>query len=171
MMTRKEKIINTIVFCLSIVVIPILWATRAEWLPSLSAFANQHNAIFYWIMHLSAAGGYFYYWSKVLSSKLEFLIGIGLLLILGFDMYNTPMLHNIFTVATFLLAMYNDVVLSSDKERPLAWFRCFVASSLFALGFFVWDVHFFFTEAVAMFCILVGMLRRIWVKNTLRINL
>ena len=167
MTLQRQKWLNTILYSLSLIMIPFLWATRAEFLPSLSAFANQHNSIFYELMHGFAIFGYAYHWWRT-RNVIDLLVAIGLGGILVFDMYNYPTLHNVITAATFIVAIFNDMYLASNKELPLAIMRSTVGAALFLLGLAFWDVHLFFAEAMAMLCVLVGRLRLVWIKNITR---
>lgn len=142
----------------------LLWATKERFLPSMSAFALEPNNPYYIFMHLSIFFTFFLdgmvSYGKRFSS---YLVALGALAILKFDMYSYPVLHNWSTGITMGLAVFNIIYHSPAKEREYQIVNGSVGAGMFLLGFLS-DVHLFLAEAIAEACIAVGMLWRIWRK-------
>lgn len=158
------KILRTILILLSLIFAALLWATRLEYLPSMSAFALSPNVSWYWLMHLTIIATFI--WDAFVTKKWQALIvaicGVATLVL---DMYNFPLLHNIATASLFITASYNLIRYSHSKqERIYSIVNCGTAAILFLLGLYT-NVHLFFAEGIVMFCIGISMTRRIWIAS------
>ena len=152
------KIISISLVFISILSACMLWFTRSEWLPSLSAFALSDNALYYRLMHLSAS------WFLIINYKSSWhnlLLGFGMGLILIFDMYAFSMVHNIVTVATLSFACFSIIYNAKGFERNLSIFLSGSAILYFCIGFFNNTFHLLIAEIIAMALIMVGKLREI----------
>lgn len=153
------KLLKTLLLGITFVSALLLWFTRDQFMPSLSSFALSENAMYYRMMHISIL--YFFVINAVEFKKYatEFVIAGGIGCILIFDMYNTPLLHNVFTGATLALACITLLinVKTSALDRSLAWLLVGCAVGIFLVGYFT-KLHFFFAEVIAMACIAAGKL-------------
>ena len=156
------KIFRTVLMSMVLMFAGILWATRAEFLPSMSAFAFKPNNIFYIGMHFCI---FFTFLIDGIVSKgirwTSYFVSLGALGILAFDMYSYPMAHNLITAFTVSLAVFNMIFHGLPKNRPLHILNGVVAGLFFFLGVLT-SVHLFLAEAIAEFTIAVSMLWRIW---------
>ncbi|WZE63585.1 hypothetical protein PANI_CDS0066 [Maribacter phage Panino] len=159
----KIKILRTGILLSVLVFAGILWFTREVPLISQSAFALSPNKHWYILMHLAI----------MLTFVLDAVFGrrgFGWLVVLGsagtlaFNMYDFPLTHNIFTAFTMASAVFNLIFYATPKTRPYAILTSFVGSLVFIIGLSS-NLHIFFAEIVAEFCIGVGMARRIWIKR------
>lgn len=147
------KTLRLILSIVSILSACLLWITRTEWQPSLSAFALSENALYYRAMHVSAA------LFLVLGKKrFDKYIAFGMALILGFDMYHYPILHNLITVITLILACFSLIYLNKGFYRNVMIFLSFSAIIVFVLGYFVSSFHLLFAEIISIGCIMNGKL-------------
>ena len=156
------KRLKTTLLSLSFVFAGLLWFTKDEYLPSLSAFALSSNAMYYRAMHLSVA---FFFMINAIDFKkyaTEFALAGGMGLILIFDMYNTPTLHNVITVSTILLACFT-LVVNSIIEKWRAWLLVGGAVGAFVIGYFT-DFHFLLAEVMCMAFLATGKLLEIHKK-------
>jgi hypothetical protein len=155
------KRLKTILLSVSIVSACVLWFTRSESLPSLSAFALSDNALYYRLMHLSAS---WFFLINAFSKRYvtEFLLALGMGLILSFDMYNYKVLHFIFTGATLALACFTLVYKKKGFEFKQYMFISVGASIIFVLGFFTEALHLLLAEIIAMTVIINGKLLEVW---------
>lgn len=135
----------------------ILWLTREDWLPSLSAFALSTNAMWYRMMHISAIGYFLINAVQFKKYATEFALAGGMALILIFDMYNTPTLHNVFTVATLVAACATLFINSPKIPWYLATGVTVGAFGTFAYGYYS-DFHFLLAEIIAMAFVTGGKL-------------
>lgn len=157
------KLIRTILVSLVIISAGLLWFTRAEWLPSQSAFALSNNVWFYYTMHASM------FFTYIISARVNrrwfnYFIAGGIIGIVAFDMYNFPWLHNAFTAMTFIMAIFEMIYFSSVRNRPINIFLACGAALYFLLGLYT-NFHLFLAEAVAEFFVGSAQLRRIWIKK------
>lgn len=154
------KQIRTVLSIISIVSAIVLWLSRSEWLPSLSSFALSDNAIYYRVMHITAS------WFFLLGGRNnshDYFLAFGMGLILSFDMYHYPILHNTVTILTLLFACFSLIYKASRGfERSLAIFLSSMATGVFLVGYFVPSFHLLIAEIIAMAGITCGKLREIW---------
>ena len=157
------KLLKTILVAISFISAGLLWITREKYLPSLSAFALSPNAMFYRAMHISMM--LFLMINAVDFKKYatEFALAGGMGLILIFDMYNTPTLHNVLTVSTVLLACVT-LLVNSKINKKVAWGLIIGAVGIFAYGYFT-DFHFLLAEVLCMACLSAGKLVEIYSKG------
>lgn len=156
------KILRTLVLISTILFAGMLWFTRAEWLPSQSAFALSDNVIWYYMMHFSIMLTF------LLDEKGKWLSILGAIATFGiviYDMYNYPLLHNIMTGTMAAIASASMIYYASTKERPTAIMNVGVGALCFLLGLWVWDFHLFFGEVIIEATIGVAMVRRIWIDE------
>lgn len=154
------RILKTIILASTLVFAAVLWMTRDEFMISQSAFALSDNNHWYWLMHISIIVTFVLDWLH--HSRLWSLaVSVASALVLAFDMYHFPWLHNFFTGLMAALAVFNVIYFASKKERPYAIMNSGVGVLVFMLGF-LGDVHLFFGEVVIEFTIGVSMIRRIW---------
>ena len=157
----NEKIVITCFFVISILSACLVWITKSEWLPSLSAFALSDNALYYRTMHISASFAFLLDFAhyKRLSN---FLLGIGMALILIFDMYHYPFIHNFITFSVLIFACASIMYKLKGFELHIATVLSVITLLVFALGYFVESFHLLLAEIIAMCAILTGKLREIW---------
>lgn len=138
----------------------MLWVTRQEDLISQSAYALSPNNIWYVLMHLSIMftfaldaifGRRVWGWAVTLASAGT----------LAFNMYDFPLVHNLFTAGIVVTAVFNLIYYATPMGRLYAMINSGVGTIVFLMGVLA-DVHIFFAEVVIEFCIGVGMVRRIW---------
>lgn len=155
------KILRTIVLVAVLVFAAILWITKEVPMISQSAFALSPNNHWYVLMHLSIMltfvldaifGRRVWGWAVAAASAGT----------LAFNMYDFPVIHNLFTAATMATAVFNLIYYATPNNRPYAIVNSAIGSLVFILGVYTEGVHIFFAEVVAEFCIGVGMARRIW---------
>lgn len=159
------KILKTVLICLVLVFAGTLWATRLEDLQSQSAFALAPNAIWYYLMHFAIIATFVSDWWTHKSRWLNFAPALGSTLVLLWDMYNFPVLHNWATALTMAGAVSSLIVYAaSQQERIYVIVACVIGAVMFPLGMFT-NVSLFFTEVVAETMIGVGMARRFWVED------
>ncbi len=155
------KILKTILISSTFIFVLLLWLTRLEWLPSMSAFALSDNVIWYYLMHFSIIG--IFIWDYITHKNWESIIvslfGVGVLI---FDMYSFPIMHNIMTALLFASGVYNIIRYADNtQERVYSIFNASVGTLFFLVG--LWsNMHLFFAEGVAEFCLAVSMTRRVW---------
>lgn len=159
------KVLKTVLVSSSILFAIVLWLTRDESLRSLSAFALSDNAIYYRMMHFTAS--WFFITNALTTNKCitEWLLGFGMGLILAFDMYHFPLLHNIITASVLGLACYTLIYRTKGFERKLMILLSISAVSVFIIGFKFHEVHLLLAEIVAMVCIMNGKLYLEWKDN------
>lgn len=157
------RILKTILATLPLIFAGLLWATRVEFLPSQSAFALSVNNPYYWAMHISIM---IIFIVDAITDKrvMSYFVAGGFMMVLGFNMYDYPVLHNWVTAIATALAVFNIIYYSSTKERPFSIMNASVGSGLFLIGFLT-DVHLFLGEAIAEFAIGVSMVRRAWIEE------
>jgi len=158
------KLLRTVLSSVSIVSAVLVWLTRTRPLESLSAFALEDNAIYYRIMHISASL-FFILGGRI--NRMDYYLSFGMALILAFDMYHYPIIHNTVTGATLLLACLSLIYYSKGFERSLMWFLSGVAVGVFTIGYFSPSLHLLLAEIIAMACIMCGKLRENWAKHNL----
>jgi len=141
----------------------MIWLTRTKPLESLSAFALEDNAIYYRIMHISASL-FFILGGRI--NRMDYYLSFGMALILAFDMYHFPVIHNTVTALTLLLACTSLVYYSKGFERSLMIFLSGTAIGIFVIGYF-FSLHLLAAEIIAMGCIMCGKLRENWAKHNL----
>jgi hypothetical protein len=156
------KILKTAVIVCTVLFAAILWFTGNQTLQSQSAFALEPNNYWYWLMHCSI------FFTFVLDAYTDkrlwsFLVALLVLGIVGFDMYEYPLLHNIMTGAMAILAVGNVIYYAHPKERPIAIMSAFIGSLLFVLSLFT-DISVFLGEVVIECTLGVALARRIWYK-------
>lgn len=153
------KIIKTVALVLSLICAGILWATRTEWMNSLSSFALSENALYYRAMHLSIISFFILDSEK---NKHSPFLAIGFAFILIFDMHHHFMLHSVFTAASLAFACFSIIYNSKGFERSIMGFLSFVAILVFCIGYFNTSFHFLLAEVIAMGCLVIGKLRETW---------
>lgn len=158
------KVLRTIVLIAVLVFAVILWGTKDAPMISQSAFALSPNNHWYVLMHLSIMltfvldavfGRRAWGWAVVVMSAGT----------LAFNMYDFPLLHNLFTAGIMASAVFNLIYYATPKTRKYAILNSIVGTTVFLLGLFTDGVHVFFAEVIAEFTIGVGMARRIWIKR------
>jgi len=159
----NSKLLRTCLVSGTILLAALLWFTRTEYFPSLSAFANAQNQIFYNSMHIVASWFFIMNGAKR-NNNLDYWVGFGMGGILLTNMYTYPMAHNIVTAATLGLAVFNIIYSSRNFERIVSIFLGTTAIIVFLVGYLT-DMHFLLAEVIAMACVAIGMIRSIWVKN------
>ena len=159
------KLLQTILISISLISSIILWITRAEWLPSLSAFALSDNVLWYRLMHLT--GSWFFllyalYNSKVVGIVTSFMMGM----ILVFDMYHHHTIHDIVTLLTLLLSITLILHDIKFKSFNFIWgsFLSLGILLVFIIGYFVESFHLLLAEIIAMFLVANAMLLKIYNK-------
>jgi uncharacterized membrane protein len=135
-------------------------------MPSLSAFALSENAMWYRLMHISTA---FFFLINAIDFKkyaTEFVLAGGIGLILVFDMYNSPLLHNWITALTLGLACLTLLinVRKNTLDKTLSRILVACAIGIFLVGYFT-KLHFFFAEVIAMAILATGKLLEIHQAN------
>lgn len=157
------KILRTIVLVAVLVFAAILWGTKDVPMISQSAFALSPNNHWYVLMHLSIMltfvldaifGRRIWGWAVVATSAGT----------LAFNMYDFPIVHNLFTAGIMATAVFNLIYYATPHTRKYDILNSVVGTGVFLLGLFTDGVHIFFAEVVAEFAIGVGMARRIWKK-------
>ena len=161
----RYKTIITTLYVVSILSACLVWFTRTEWLPSLSAFALSDNAIFYRMMHITASWALLMDYVKY-NRVYNGLIGVGMGLILMFDMYNFNFLHNLFTAIVLLYACYSVLKQTKGFEFSVSIFLTGIALLVFGLGYFIDSFHLLMAEIMAIGSILVAKLRELWINNS-----
>ena len=157
-----SRIVRTALMLASIVSGVVLWFTRSEeWMPSLSAFANSPNVMWYRAMHLSASM-FFMIHGAATKKWLNYVIGICMGGILVFDMYAYPTLHNSITVSALVLSMFYLIYNNTGFGRSVGIFLSSLAAGFFVLGYTELTFHFLMAELIAMGMIAVGMTREVW---------
>lgn len=159
------KQLKTVLLTLSIAFGWMVYITRDPELNSLSAHAITANNVFYNLMHLCAS------WFFLLNARYkryatEYILALGMGLILAFDMYKHTTFHNLFTLLTLLLASFT--LLWNRKDTLDKWFgiSCVAgATGVFALGYFTDIIYFLVAEIWAMTFIAVGKLKEIHGKT------
>lgn len=157
------KLLKTILLSITFISAALLWITRSEYMDSLSAFALSENARFYRLMHISAA---FFFLVNALDFKkyaTEYALAGGMALILIFDMYNDPVLHYVFTVATLLTACVT-LIINSHLKKWLSYSITVAAVVVFLVGRTPL-LHFLFAEVIAMALIASGKLTEIYITH------
>jgi len=158
------KIFRTIVLINVLLSAIILWATKDVPMISQSAFALSPNNHWYVLMHLSIMltfvldaifGRRPWGWAVVLTSAGT----------LAFNMYDFPLVHNIFTAGIMATAVFNLIYYATPHTRKYAILNSAVASLIFILALTTNGIHVFFAEVVAELAIAVGMARRIWISR------
>lgn len=167
-MKLYNKIILTILLLATLLCAMLLWETKEEWMPSMSAFALSNNVSWYILMHCCMI--LFWFWdSSAHYRPMSSFIGFANIGILAFNMYDDRWLHNGFTFLTVLLAVISLIYYSSKKNKPHNYFIGGVVAIIFVLGLTT-SLHLFLAEAIVIFCIGVGKLREIWSSNKLLTN-
>lgn len=158
------KILRTIVLIAVLVFAAILWGTKDAPMISQSAFALSPNNHWYVLMHLSIMltfvldaifGRRPWGWAVALASACT----------LAFNMYDFPVVHNLFTASIMATAVFNLIYYATPHTRKYAILNSVVGTGVFLLGVFMDGVHIFFAEVVAELAIGVGMARRIWLRK------
>jgi hypothetical protein len=155
------KLLKTILLLLSILFSALIWVTRGEDLTSLSAYATADNNVFYNLMHLTASW-FFLLNARVKKYATEYLLALGMGLILAFDMYKHTSLHNIVTVVTILLACFTllwNRETSLDKKVGIA--VVISAVSVFVIGYFTDYISFLLAEILVMVLLSSAKLKEI----------
>ena len=157
------KFLKTIALLITFASALALWLTRENYMESISAFALSKNALYYRTMHLSMV--FFFLINAVDFKKYatEFVLAAGVAGILIFDMYNNPVLHNIFTVGTLVLACITLLinVKEDSLSRELAVLLVLCTLGIFAVGYYT-DMHFFLAEVLAMGFVATGKLIEVY---------
>lgn len=152
------KLISTILVSFSIVSAIMVSLTASEQLGSLSAYALADNVLWYRLMHLSAV---MYFMLNIDKNRFNLFIGIGMGLILAFDMYQFQTLHNIITASTLALAAYSLIKVVRGFERSQMIFLGVAAVGVFCVGYFTNFRH-LTAEIIAMATIMNGKLIETW---------
>jgi len=161
------KLLKTILLSVTFLSSILLWITRDEYLPSLSAFALSDNAVWYRIMHLSASWFFLINAIEFKKYATEYILALGMGLILAFDMYHHTTIHNVVTVFTLVLASFTLLVNAETTfKKGIALIFVIGALGSFALGYFWTGFHFLMAEIIAMTFLSSGKLTEIYsVKN------
>jgi hypothetical protein len=155
------KIFRTIVLISVLVFAGILWITKEMPMISQSAFALSPNNHWYVLMHLSIMltfvldaiiGKRAWGWAVVVASAGT----------LAFNMYDFPLIHNLFTACIMATAVFNLIYYATPKTRKYAIVNSVVGTVVFLIGLNT-DLHIFTAEVIAETCIGIGMARRIWI--------
>jgi hypothetical protein len=155
------KILRTIVLVAVLVFAAILWGTKDAPMISQSAFALSPNSLWYVLMHLAIMltfvldaifGRRVWGWAVVAASAGT----------LAFNMYEFPLVHNLFTASIMATAVFNLIYYATPKTRIYAIVNSCVATAVFLIGLSS-NLSIFTAEVIAEFMIGVGMARRIWI--------
>lgn len=157
------KIFRTIVLISVLVFAGILWITKEVPMISQSAFALSPNNHWYVLMHLAIMltfvldtifGRRAWGWAVVAASAGT----------LAFNMYDFPLVHNLFTASIMAAAVFNLIYYATPHTRIYAVINSCVATVIFLIGLNT-NLSIFTAEVIAEFMIGVGMARRIWIKR------
>lgn len=153
------KFLKTLLLLTTLISSILLWETKPQPLPSLSAFALEDNALYYRIMLLSASWFFLINALEFKKYVTEYILALGMGLILVFDMYHFPITHNIIVGVTFLLACIT-LIINTHKQlnEALAMVIVILAILTFIVGYFEESIHLLFAEVVAMTLISTGKL-------------
>ena len=157
------KLLKTLLLSISFISAGLLWFTREEWMPSLSAFALSKNAVFYRFMHLSLSWFFLINAIEFKKYATEFVLALLVGCILAFDMYHHQVLHNTATALTISLVSFTLLVNAKDSLNRGFALLCVVGAILsFVLGYF-WDsFHLLFAEVLCMAFLSAGKLKEIY---------
>lgn len=154
------KILRTFILLAVLVSAAMLWITKDTPMISQSAFALSPNNHWYILMHISIMMTFML--DAIFGRRVwGWLVVVGSVGTLTFNMYDFPWLHNAFTALTMGAAVFNIVYYASAKKRKFAIVNTGVGVLVFLLGLWT-STHLFFAEVIAEIAISVGMLRRIW---------
>lgn len=157
-----SKLARTILILLILLMPILLWATKIEQLPSLSAYALSPNALYYRAMHLFGSWLFLVEGQKF-KRHLDMLTGICMGFILIVDVYFSQIFHNIFTAATMGLAVLSIIYYSDFRNLGTNIMIATSALAAFLLGLYLpYTSSVFWGEVFAMFCIAVSRARRVW---------
>ncbi len=159
------KLLKTILLVFAILAAFSVWWTREVDLQSLSAYATAINVAFYRTMHLCMFAFFILNAQGFKKYVTEYVIALGIAFIFIFDMYDFPLLHNIATAFTVILACFTLLVNTEPglKERiaiPLVIGAVFS----FCIGYFT-SFHHLFAEIITMSLISTGKLIEIHNKR------
>jgi len=152
------KLLKTIMLSITFLSAVMLWLTRDEYLGSLSAFALSDNALYYRLMHLSMTWFFLINAIEFKKYATEFILALGVGLILIFDMYQFPVIHNISTAMVILLACFTLIVnAKSTLKKWVAVLLVIGAIGSFVIGYFT-NFHLLLAEIITIVFIAVGKL-------------
>lgn len=159
-----SKLARTILILLILLMPILIWATKIEQLPSLSAYALSPNAIYYRAMHLFGSWLFLIEGQKF-RRHLDMVTGICMGFILIVDMYFSGTVHNIFTASTMGLASFGIIYYSHWRYLGTNILISACAIAAFLLGLLLpYTSSIFWGEVFAMFCIGVSRARRVWIS-------
>lgn len=160
----NNRLTRTTLMILTLVMPLVLWFTRTEDFPSMSAFANAENNPFYHAMHVFGSW-FFLLMGAAYRRNWYYWTGFGMGGILFTNMYLVQTVHNIVTATTMGLAVLCMIVYSNQRNMVSNIVMASLAVIIFILGFLTNTVHLFFAEWFAMFLIAVSMIRRIYYRD------
>jgi hypothetical protein len=156
----NSKLTRFTLISLTLLMPIILWLTRIEDFPSMSAFANAPNVIWYHAMHLF--GSWFFLLNGAAQKRsLDYFIGFSMGAILLTNMYVYPTIHNIFTGLTIVLAVTSMNVYSSVRNRYRNISLSILAVVGFLIGYLTPVYSIFLGEWITMACVSLHMMKRI----------
>ena len=152
------KTLKTILLSITFISALLLWITRESYLPSLSAFALSDNASWYRLMHLSMTWFFLINAMDFKKYATEFILALGIGLILIFDMYHHPLIHNLATAFTIALACFTLIVnAKSSLKENIAIGLVAIAVIIFLIGYLT-NFHLLLAEIIVMALISTGKL-------------
>jgi len=156
----NSKLTRFTLISLTLLMPIILWLTRIEDFPSMSAFADAPNVIWYHAMHLF--GSWFFLLNGAAQKRnLDYFVAFGMGGILLTNMYMYPTIHNIFTGATIALAITAMNVYSSARNRYINVSLSIIGAVGFLVGYLTPVYNTFLGEWITMACVSIHMMRRI----------
>lgn len=158
------KTISTILISITIISAIMVSISATEQLNSLSAYALSDNVLWYRLMHLTAV---MFFMLNIYKNKYNLYIGFLMALILAFDMYHYPIIHDVVTASALALAGFSLISVAKGFTRIQMMFISIVAIIIFCLGYFNNTVHHLLAEIIAMSAIMNGKLLEIWQNKKL----
>lgn len=147
------KKFNNIIGVLTVIFAIMVSVTAKETLPSLSAYALSENVLWYRLMHLSAV---IFFMLNIEKNKFNLYAGLAMALVLAFDMYHFPVIHDIATVSALLIAGYSLIIAYTGFMKSLMIFLSGVAVVIFCIGYFNSTFHHLLAEIIAMAALMNG---------------
>lgn len=101
------------------------------------------------------------YTNGIRHGKLDYIVAMGMGLILVTNMYVAYTWHVIFTASTLAIALFNIIFTAPKVELGYRWVLTGIAVTAFLVGYLT-EFHFLIGEVIAMACVAVAMIRQIW---------
>lgn len=157
----NTRSLRTVLLISSLTCAILLWLTGREWMPSMSAYALSENALYYRLMHLSASW-FFLLDGAAYKRNLSYITGFLMGMVLAFDMYNYPFLHDLFTCSVLICTALQLFHYSKRSKKTITAILCVGAVGSFIFGYFFLPPYLFLAEVVTMMCIIIGKLKETW---------